>query len=55
MSFNPLGPLSELHAKAEAERRRERLVRPRSLAHDVQNLTMLLTRLARRLRRALRR
>lgn len=52
------GPLAESQARADVERRRERarnINEGRTLAHDLENLTLMLSRLARRLRRALRR
>jgi hypothetical protein len=58
MSWDRFGHLSESHARADVDRRRERaqnIHRGRTLAHDFENLVMMLPRLARRLRRALRR
>jgi hypothetical protein len=52
------GPLAESQARADVERRRERarnINQGHTIAHDLENLTLMLSRLARRLLRALRR
>ena len=58
MTLGPIGPMSEQHADAEVKRVGERAQlhgEGRTFAHDLFNAAFLVRRLARRLKRAVRR